>query len=382
LRALHIGRALQQVGDVELVVLDTHGSGNAERRSAHDRAPAGHRLEVRRQSTRNVLQKVNWALNPRVKCPHGVCVNQHDVERIGRTAQQFDITWFFELRTANVFPRWSWPRSVVDVSDLPSTFEQSMLRAQQGVRERFPTAVRLWSWQRRERLLGERFNVIAVCSDTDRQYLRELDVAGSVHVIPNGFEQPRFLPVRKLATPPRIGFIGVLDHEPNLAGIRWFCQNSWPLLKRAVPDARLRLVGRLSDGPLAPRGQDIDGLGWVSDPADEIATWSAMVVPVHIGAGTRGKIAHAFSQKCPVVSTSLGAYGYNPTDGHDMFLAESAEMFADACVRTIREPAAAAAVAERAWGRFLEKWSWDSIRPQVSAAVEDCVSQAGKKSGS
>jgi hypothetical protein len=104
-----------------------------------------------------------------------------------------------------------------------------------------------------------------------------------------------------------------------------------------------------------------------------MATWSATVVPVQIGAGTRGKIAHAFSQKCPVVSTPLGAYGYDAKDDHHMFLATSAEAFADATVRAIREPAAAAAMAERAWQRFLEKWTWDAIRPHVWRAVEDCL---------
>jgi hypothetical protein len=42
-------------------------------------------------------------------------------------------------------------------------------------------------------------------------------------------------------------------------------------------------------------------------------------------------------------------------------------------VRVIREPEAAAAMAERGWQEFLTKWTWDSIRPRVVAAVEDCL---------
>ena len=80
-------------------------------------------------------------------------------------------------------------------------------------------------------------------------------------------------------------------------------------------------------------------------------------------AGTRIKIAHGFSQKCPIVSTSLGAYGYELADGREIYLADSAEAFANACIRTIREPDKAAQMAERAWRQFLEKWTWDSIRP-------------------
>jgi glycosyltransferase involved in cell wall biosynthesis len=373
LRALHVGRALEQVGRVEVVVLDTEGRTDTPRRSKDHDLEVVYRVGLQPCPSKTVIQKANWAVNPRVSCPHGVGVSQHDLERVIRTAEPFDLIWFFELRTANSFPRWAWPRSVVDVSDLPSTYERSVLNAQQTTRQRLATAVRLWSWKRRERLLAERFNVIAVCSDADKQYLRDLGVAAPVHVIPNAYEPPVVAPVRKLATPPRIGFIGVFDHEPNVAGIRWFAQHCWPRIKRDVPAVRLRLVGRLNDGPLKPEGVDIDALGWLPDPTDEIATWSAMIVPVHVGAGTRGKIAHAFSQKCPVVSTSLGAYGYDPRDGEDMFLAESAETFAEACVLAISQPATAAAMAERAWARFLDKWTWDAVRPQVWSAAEDAL---------
>jgi polysaccharide biosynthesis protein PslH len=139
----------------------------------------------------------------------------------------------------------------------------------------------------------------------------------------------------------------------------------------AVPRARLRLVGRYSDGPVKPVGQDIDGLGWVSEITEEISTWSAMVVPIHVGAGTRGKIALAFSQKCPVVSTTLGAYGYESRDREIVSLADSAEAFSDACYRTIREPAEAAAIAACAWRQFLEKWTRDAIRPSVWATAHN-----------
>ena len=94
---------------------------------------------------------------------------------------------------------------------------------------------------------------------------------------------------------------------------------------------------------------------------------------VRLGAGTRGKIAHAFGRKCPVVSTTLGAYGYGVANGRELFLGDSASDFASACVRAIRQPSEAAEMAERAWQQFLEKWAWDAIRPRVWAAAEDCL---------
>jgi hypothetical protein len=39
----------------------------------------------------------------------------------------------------------------------------------------------------------------------------------------------------------------------------------------------------------------------------------------------------------------------------------------------LREPERAAEMADRAWREFLDKWTWDAIRPRVWAAAEDCL---------
>ena len=192
-------------------------------------------------------------------------------------------------------------------------------------------------------------------------------------MIPNGFEKPERLPPRRVAQPPRFGFIGTMEFKPNAAGMRWFAAQCWPRVKKLLPDARFRLIGTGSEDFSTTLGTDIDGLGYVDDPAEEIATWSAMVVPLQLGAGTRVKIAEAFSRRCPIVSTSLGAYGYNVEHEREMLVANSAQELADACLRAARQPEEAGRMADRAWSRFLEEWSWDAIQPRVWSAAEACL---------
>jgi glycosyltransferase involved in cell wall biosynthesis len=373
LRALHIARGLQEIGEVEVAVVDVEGRNQerAERGDFEFRVACS--LSVQGRPNVGFGQKVRWALNPRTAYPHGAGVDENAMRVVQCIAEHFDLLWFCKLRTANMFPRWSWPRSVADIDDVPSTYQQSVWKIERELRKRLLTAKRIFAWRRREKLLGERFTVLGVCSETDKRYLKNLGVITPLYVIPNGFERPTKAPIRKLATPARIGFIGIFDHWPNLDGIRWFVTQCWPRIKGEVADTRLRIVGRYTDGPLKPKGPEIDGLGWLDDPADEIATWSAMVVPIHVGAGTRGKIAHAFSLKCPVVSTALGAYGYDVVDGVEVFLADSAEGFANACVRAIRQPAEVAVMAEKAWQVFQDKWTWEAIRPRIWAAAEECM---------
>ena len=58
-----------------------------------------------------------------------------------------------------------------------------------------------------------------------------------------------------------------------------------------------------------------------------------MVVPLQLGAGTRVKVAEAFSRRCPLVSTPVGVYGYNVENERELLIADSAHELADACVR-------------------------------------------------
>lgn len=373
LRCLHVARALRQLGAVDVAILNTPGKTGDLEAAAHGEFPLLCKLDVEPHRNESWLQKLRWTLDPGVSYPFGCGVQGEPMRRLLDVMEQYDLLWFFSLRSPEMFPHAVWKRSVVDIDDLPTTYQRAALQTASGYKQILSARRRLFTWKRRERLLGGRFTVLAVCSEEDRRFLEELGVNAPLHVIPNGFEAPTQDPVRVPATPPRLGFIGLYDYFPNRDGINWFMRDCWPLVKRSVPGVRLRLVGRDTHGFLQENDPQIDRLGWLAETDEEIQTWSAMVVPIRVGAGTRIKIAHGFSRKCPVVSTSFGAYGYDVENGRELCLADSAEEFAHACIRMIREPQAAERMAERAWREFLENWTWDAIAPRVCAAAEDCL---------
>jgi glycosyltransferase involved in cell wall biosynthesis len=115
--------------------------------------------------------------------------------------------------------------------------------------------------------------------------------------------------------------------------------------------------------PNVPEGVDV--LGWIPDADAEMSRWSLAIVPIHSGAGTRIKIAEAFSRKCPVVSTTYGAYGYDVKDREHVRLADTAADFTAACLELVRSPDLASTTADRAWSLFLERWTWEAIAPRV-----------------
>ncbi|HEU0209680.1 MAG TPA: glycosyltransferase [Candidatus Udaeobacter sp.] len=372
---------MEEIGEVSVIVLDAeHGKDGWDnfRDRGFDLVDV---IPVRQHSNRGIHEKLRWAFDPRSDHPQGQSVGPEGTDRVLRQIEKYDLIWFSKIRSASMLAQLSWPRSVLDLDDVPSVFETSVLQNGGSIPHKLMTGMRRWSWRRREKLLEERFTTLAVCSEKDKCYLQSLGINTPIHVIPNGFEEPIGIAARTPATPCRIGFIGIFDYYPNVEGIEWFVRNCWPKIKTKCPDVKLRLAGRFSNGSLQLAAKDIEPLGWVENIDDEVATWSLMIVPLHKGAGTRGKIAFGFSRCCPIVSTSLGAYGYEVETGREILLADDPGRFAEACLTILEKPQDGASMAQRAHEKFLANWTWKAIQPRVWAAADDCLRRSANEFG-
>lgn len=371
LRALHVGRALQAVGDVSLVVVSMESATPQTVRQTAEHFRLLPSVTPAVTPTGGLGRKLQRAFSVRYLDIHGCAASATDRQRLVASFGDYDLIWVLNSRTANLLNIWSWPHAHLDIDDIPSTYYRAMADSAKTRSVRWRARLQQYFLKRREMRFRRRFTTLSVCSRADYDYLG----GGShLHIIPNGFEIPTVVPSAKPdPTQLRIGFIGLYSYPPNLEGVRWFLREVWPMVRKAVPQATFRLVGKDTDGALAPHDPGVETLGWCADPSEEIATWSAMVVPIQFGGGTRIKIADAFSRKCPVVSTRLGAYGYEVNDRQELRLADRPEEFAQACTDLLRHPEQGKVMAERAWRLFLERWTWDAIAPKVQAAADDAL---------
>jgi polysaccharide biosynthesis protein PslH len=301
-------------------------------------------------------------------------ISETDRRRVLAKSEASDLTWVHTIRTANECGIYRWPRSVLDLDDIPSHLNRTAARLHASPLRRVLSHRMALIWRRREGRVDKRFDLVTVCSEADRAYLGR---GRPACVVPNGFPAPSSKPARAVVSPPRLGFIGWFQGRPNVEGVSWFIREVWPLVKARVPLARLRLVGGDTDRDFSADGADVDGLGYLDDPAAEISTWHAMIVPIRVGGGTRVKVAQAFSRNCPVVSTPLGVYGYAVRSGTELLVADDAEAFAGACVRLIEEPALAARIAENAWQKFIHHWTWQAVQGSVDSALAELTRAAG-----
>lgn len=376
LRALHTARILRQSGPLGMVLMPYEPIRPDARQRIEGEFDLREVFSFDRTSSRALGARLRREMDPYCADTQGYGLGPEATARFERLAGEYDLVWFHGIGIPNSLMRRSWPCSVLDIDDVQSQVHAARARQAAGMVERLRSHKESFAWWRRERVLLNRFGIVCACSEKDKHYLGGGE---RIHVVPNGFEAPAEEPVRRPASPPRLGFIGTLRYAPNVDGLRWFIRNVWPLVKARRADARLRLVGMDTDAGIAGEGPDIDGLGFVDDVSGEVSGWSASIVPINVGGGTRIKIAEAFSRKCPVVSTRLGAYGYHLENGGECLLADTPDAMADACLRVMNDPAFGDQLAERAWRRFASEWSWDAIAPKVIGAVEACMAHSGRR---
>ncbi len=374
MRTLQVGRLLQRVGSVTMVLASV-GRWSDEA-IAQTRAEFDLQLVTRAEPEpiRGITGRLRHEFDPRYLNTHGFAVPGKDAEKVFELANSHDVVWLHTLRVANLFRRWKWERSVLDIDDFVSQYHATMASRGADPIRRLVSARRAWLWQRRERDLFDRFDAISVCSEEDKGRLAHPE---RVHVLPNGFDDPP--PVQRPENTTRLGVVGRLDYPPNRDGVEWFLQNVWPAVRRRVPDAEFRIVGTGANDAWR-RVAGVSVLGYVDDTSTEIASWAAMVVPLRAGAGTRVKIAEAFARTCPVISTRLGAFGYEVESGRELLLADTPEAFANACIRVLHSKEERARLAEAGRSYFASRLRWDALVPRVEDAIGQVCPRPGQSS--
>ncbi|MCE5185484.1 MAG: glycosyltransferase family 4 protein [Planctomycetaceae bacterium] len=283
-------------------------------------------------------------------------------------ARNNDLIWFHTLAAAQPFNSVPYDRSIMDLDDLNWCKYDQSAKQQPTVRFRMSARVQSIKWWILERGSMRCYRTVVVCSRVDKAFLGGSE---NIQIVPNGFAAPAVKPSWQTPDPNRVGFIGTLGYGPNAEGLRWFRDKVWPQILKQRPQMKLRIIGKPAPEKYQIPANGFEYLGYVDDPRPEMQTWSAMIVPILFAGGTRIKILDAFSKLCPIISTSIGAYGIDVTHEKDILLADTPADFAAACLRLSTDPQLAFSLADAGWQLFSERYTWDVIGRNIENIVND-----------
>jgi len=219
--------------------------------------------------------------------------------------------------------------------------------------------------RRYEAAVLSQYDAVVALSPIDAVRLQQLCPCAHVVAIPPGVDDELFHPLDVLEEPYSVVFVGPLDWVPNADGVRWFCREIWPKVKIQVPQARCYIVGRCPPRDLYAH-QDVIVMGYVPDVSRVLARSSVCVVPLRIGSGVRMKILHALALKRAIVTTSIGCEGLELTDGEHVWVADTAQEFADRVSTLLQDAAARRRLGEAGMRCVRTRYRW----PDAAATLE------------
>ena len=215
-----------------------------------------------------------------------------------------------------------------------------------------------------ERIMMNQADVVLAVSEADASKLRGRHV--QPELVPNGvdtaaleYREPR------PETDGTLLFVGPLDYRPNSDAVGWFARQVLPRIRASTP-ARLRVVGAGSE---RARGEGVDAVGYVEDFGPELGRADVMVVPMRMGGGVRFKVLEAMAAGVPVVSTPLGLQGVAADHERHVLVARTAEEFASATVRVLRDRELAKRLAAAARRLVVDGYDWARITPRYLALL-------------
>jgi glycosyltransferase involved in cell wall biosynthesis len=211
-------------------------------------------------------------------------------------------------------------------------------------------------------------DAVIVVTDEDGRHLQEHLPGKRILVIPNvndpvdgvpGFEARKDLL-----------FVGYFQHPPNLDAVRWLHAEILPLLREAVPGARVHIVG---SGPppevTAMAADDFIVHGFVQDLGPMLREARVSIAPLRYGAGMKGKVTEALAWGLPCVTTPAGAEGMDLVDGEEVLVAADARSFVAQVARLYGDAALWQGLSQRGQAVARSRFSRQAVRGSLEAMV-------------
>ena len=276
----------------------------------------------------------------------------------------YDVAYFHLIRSAQYFPEVKNKISVlkvIDFTDAVSLYLNRFFSIEKNPFKKIFLGIEKKRIEKYE-TIANKFDVVFICSEVDREYLRQQGVQANMKILRNGVDIQHFKTEKHEYDQNRIIFTGNMPYYANYDAAIYFSKKIFPLVLSVVPDAKFYIVGQ--DPPSRVRSLASDNIvvtGFVKDIKVEYLKSNINVAPMRFGAGTLNKIIESLVLGVPVIATPIAVEGFPDELKRIIYVSSNANEFADQVIRFLKDPNLRHKFMELDKLKIKEILSWDNI---------------------
>lgn len=183
----------------------------------------------------------------------------------------------------------------------------------------------------------KKVDAIVPITDADKHFFTEMGFNKSMFTCITGVNVAQYQTKQNIAVKQKtVFYFGSMDWMPNQEAAKWFLDNCWSKVSKAVPDAKFVIAGRgMPQNFLQLNLPNVLVMENVKDGKTFFEQHQIMVVPLLSGSGLRIKIIEGMAHGKPIVSTSIGAEGIYCDPKTDLVIADDPVSFSDAVIELL-----------------------------------------------
>jgi glycosyltransferase involved in cell wall biosynthesis len=292
---------------------------------------------------------------------------------------EFDLVQIEHSQLANLVRQVSVPLPcIVDWIDIHSSIQERIYQTTQGWNERWFAMMEWRKLSHYERWVASRVDHSLAMSELDAARLRQLCSTAQVSVVPNGVNCDYFHnPDPDNLEDSTLVYTGLMDYEPNVEAVLFFCDKILPFLLDDFPNIVFYIVGSRPAAQVLELAERYPGKVFVTGFVDDVRPFlqraTVSIAPLLNGGGTRLKILEAMSMQKAVVSSHVGCEGINLIQGKHAFVADDPVAFSKAIKILLCDKDTRSRIASEGYQLARDCYDWKYIATKMESTWQKVV---------
>ncbi len=215
--------------------------------------------------------------------------------------------------------------------------------------------------RKKENEFFESCDVCFAITEEDKKRAEELSPDANVKLASAGVDLKEWKPNATADRNPNEMIIATnYKWVHNVNGLVWLFENVLPEIKKQIPNAKLKLLGKSIPNKLNSYGEfGVEAIGFVDKVQPYLNAASVYVAPLFVGGGIRIKILEAMAMELPVVASPIAAEGIPGDEESGLFIAKDVNEWVNFILKLLQNPDFAKKTGEKAREYVKKNFSWE-----------------------